>query len=146
MARYRGELDEERERELYGREGRLRRESLGAYDEPYLGRRSVENERRPALRRRGQPYADYLAVTSTIPFAAIVGGRQRLVWRELPLGTLAAGVGAAVVLRLVHAGLFADGGLWIVLAAVGGGGIASLQSWLRARRQQARGSLQRVRG
>lgn len=98
------------------------------------------------LRLRGRPYADYLAVTSTIPFAAIVAGRQRLVWRELPLGTLAAGVGAAVVLRLVHDGLFADGGLWIVLAAVGGGGIASLQSWLRARRLQGRGSLQRVRG
>jgi len=41
------------------------------------------------LRRRGQPYADYLAITSTIPFAAILAGRQRLVWRELPLATLA---------------------------------------------------------
>ena len=54
MARYRGELDEERERELYGREGRLRRESLGAYDEPYLGRRSAENERRPTDNRYGE--------------------------------------------------------------------------------------------
>ena len=98
------------------------------------------------LRLRGRPYADYLAVTSTLPFAAIVAGRQRLVWRELPLGTLAAGVGAAVLLRLGHDGLFADGGRWLVLAVVGGGAVASVQSWLRARRLQARGSLQRVRG
>src|SRR5204863_6916760 len=34
MARYRSELDDERERELYSREGRLRREGLGSYDEP----------------------------------------------------------------------------------------------------------------
>jgi len=54
MARYRGELDEERERDLYGRESRLRRESLGAYDEPYLGRRAFENERRPSYNRYGE--------------------------------------------------------------------------------------------
>ena len=54
MARYRGEMDEERERDLYGREGRLRRESLGAYDEPYLGRRSFENDRRPNYNRFGE--------------------------------------------------------------------------------------------
>jgi len=54
MARYRGEVDEERERDAYGRESRLRRESLGAYDEPYLGRRSFENERRPNYNRYGE--------------------------------------------------------------------------------------------
>src|SRR4029079_7140838 len=58
MARYRGELDEERERDLYGRESRLRRESLGAYDEPYLGRRAFESERRPNYNRHGER-ADY---------------------------------------------------------------------------------------
>jgi uncharacterized membrane protein len=98
------------------------------------------------LRRRGQPYADYLAVTSMLPFAAILAGRQRLVWRELPLGTLAAGVGVAVLLRMAHDGIFADGGRWIVAAAVVGGGVASLQSWLRARRlQTTHGGLHRVR-
>jgi hypothetical protein len=89
------------------------------------------------LRLRGRPYADYLAVTSAVPFAAIVAGRQRLVWRELPLGALAGGVGAAFVLRLVHGSLFADGGRWITLAIVGGGAVASVQSWLRARRRRA---------
>ena len=54
MARYRGELDEERERDLYGRESRLRRESLGAYDESYPGSRAFENERRPNYNRYGE--------------------------------------------------------------------------------------------
>ena len=54
MARYRGELDEERQRDLYGRESRLRRESLGAYDEPYLGRRAAESDWRPNYNRYGE--------------------------------------------------------------------------------------------
>jgi uncharacterized membrane protein len=90
------------------------------------------------LRLRGRPYAEYLAVTSFVPFAAIVAGRQRLAWRELPFGALAAGVSLAFVLRAVHASIFAGGGRWVVLAAVGGGAVASLQSWRRARRRGAR--------
>ena len=39
MARYRNELDDERD--YYRREERLRRDSLGAYDEPYSARRSL---------------------------------------------------------------------------------------------------------
>lgn len=54
MARYRGELDEERERDLYGREARFRREALGAYDEPYSGRVNLESERRPSYNRFGE--------------------------------------------------------------------------------------------
>jgi len=38
MARYRNDLDDERERDYYPREERYRRESLGAYDEPYSSR------------------------------------------------------------------------------------------------------------
>jgi uncharacterized membrane protein len=90
------------------------------------------------LRARGTAYADYLAATSMLPFAAIAAGRQRLVWNELPFGALAVGVGVAVLLRLVHASLFAQGGLWIILAVVGGAAIASTQTWLRARRHARR--------
>jgi uncharacterized membrane protein len=90
------------------------------------------------LAARGQPYADYLAVTSALPFAAILAGRQRLVWREMPFGALAGGVGGAVLLRVAHARLFADGGRWIMLAVIGGAVVASAQSWLRARRSHAR--------
>ncbi len=98
------------------------------------------------LRTRGRPYAEYLAVTSAVPFAAIASGRQRLVWRELPLGFVALALGLTVLLRLAHASLFAAGGRWIVLAVVGGGAVASLQSWLRSQRRAARPTLERVRG
>ncbi len=97
------------------------------------------------LARRGRPYADYLAVTSIVPFAAILAGRQRLAWRELPFRELALGIGVAVGLRFVHDGLFAGGGRWLVLAVAGGGAVASLQSWLRSRRNLARARPSQVR-
>src|SRR6185295_18974868 len=37
---------------------------------------------------RGEPYERYLATSSTLPFAAIAAGRQRLVLSELPYGTM----------------------------------------------------------
>ncbi len=88
--------------------------------------------------RRGDAYAAYLAATSAVPFAAIVTGRQRLVWSELPLGVFAAGVVAAVVLRTFHPSIFAAGGLWVIVSIVGGAVVATLQSLLRARRTAAR--------
>ena len=84
--------------------------------------------------RRGSAYGDYLAATSGFPFAAIVSGRQRLVPREQPLGAYAAGAVAAVALRMVHGSLFADGGLWVIVAVLGGAGVAGAQSARRARR------------
>jgi uncharacterized membrane protein len=86
------------------------------------------------LRRRGQPYSDYVAATSTVPFGAVVSGRQRLAWRELPIGTLAAGLAVALALRIVHAGIFGHGGAWVIGTVVGGGAIATWQTWRRARR------------
>jgi uncharacterized membrane protein len=86
------------------------------------------------LARRGRPYEDYLRATSAIPFAAVLTGRQRLVWRELPAGALLAALAAAWLLRAGHAGLFAAGGNWIVFVVLAGAVIASLQSWRRARR------------
>jgi CBS domain-containing protein len=47
MARYRNDADDERDRDYYSREAReerLRRESLGAYDEPYSTRRRFEQQ------------------------------------------------------------------------------------------------------
>ena len=38
---------------------------------------------RKLLARIGRPYADYLAATSAVPFAAIVAGRQRFPWTDL---------------------------------------------------------------
>jgi CBS domain-containing protein len=54
MTRYRGDLDDEREKELYSREARMRREALGSYDEPFAGRRQYEEERRPYDNRFGE--------------------------------------------------------------------------------------------
>lgn len=73
------------------------------------------------LRRlRGAPFAAYLAATSSLPFAAILAGRQRLVVRELPLAGLATGLAVAWALRQVHASLFAARGAWVLLVVFGG--------------------------
>ena len=86
------------------------------------------------LATRGRAYADYVAVTSIVPFAAVLAGRQRLAGSELPVAGFAIGLAVAVVLRLAHGSLFAGGGRWIVLAVIAGGGLASVQSLLRSRR------------
>lgn len=58
MARYRDDLDDERD--YYAREERLRRETLGANDEPYSRRRHFDTERRPEYNRgRFGERADY---------------------------------------------------------------------------------------
>jgi len=86
------------------------------------------------LRLRGEPYAAYLEATSIVPFAAIVGGRQRLVWGELSFGALALGVVLAVVLRTVHGSIFAHGGVWVIAVVVGGAALAGVQSLRRVTR------------
>ncbi len=84
--------------------------------------------------RRGKPYADYLAASSALPFAAIAAGRQRLDWGELPFGALGVGIALALALRAVHDSIFAHGGAWVIIAVVGGGAILTWQSWRRAQR------------
>jgi uncharacterized membrane protein len=91
------------------------------------------------LARRGPAYADYLAVTSTIPFAAIAAGRQRLVWSELPIGAIAVGIVAAIALRAAHDSLFALGGAPLAGTVLGAAGWATLSAWRAARRDRASG-------
>ena len=90
---------------------------------------------RKLLRRYGGPYADYVAATSGIPFAAIAAGRQRLVGRELPLGLLATSALLTVALRWVHGSIFAAGGAWTMGVIVGG--VVLLEIVTRARRRVA---------
>lgn len=97
----------------------------------------ARHQDRKQLARRGTPYADYLAATSTVPFAAIVSGRQRLVWRELPVAALAVGFGIALALRARHDAIFAHGGAWVIGVVVGGGFIAGLNAWRRSHRVAA---------
>ena len=92
---------------------------------------------RKLLRRRGEPYASYLAATSAVPFAAILAGRQRFVWREIPLRGVLLGLVIAAGLRAVHASIFAHGGAWVIGALVAGAAISSARAWLRARRLAA---------
>lgn len=96
---------------------------------------------RKLLRLRGTPYARYLATTSLLPFAAILAGRQRLVLAELPWRALASGIVLALVLRAIHASIFAYDGMALVAVVAGGGGLASYRSWQRARRTE-RGPIQ----
>jgi hypothetical protein len=86
---------------------------------------------RKLLRRHGTPYAEYLAATSGIPFGAIVTGRQRLVWRELPLRLLALSVLLVAALRWAHGSLFAAGGAWMMGVIVGGVVLLKLATWAR---------------
>lgn len=90
---------------------------------------------RKLLQRIGAPYADYLAATSAVPFAALVAGRQRLAWTEMPFTTLGAGLVVAATLRAVHGSLFAYDGAYVIAAVVGGALILTWQSARRARRQ-----------
>ena len=89
---------------------------------------------RKLMKRRGPAYVDYCARTSAVPFAAILGGRQPLAIHDLPLGALAVGLATAVVLRVRHAHLLADGGVGIVVSTVGGAALLTAASWWHARR------------
>jgi uncharacterized membrane protein len=91
---------------------------------------------RKLLVLRGRPYEAYLAETSAVPFGAILAGRQRLVWRELPYGALAACTAIAVLLRVVHGGIFDHGGVWVIVATLGGAVGAGLASAVHARRRR----------
>src|SRR5262249_59741877 len=73
---------------------------------PIIGARHQDAK---LLARGGKPYADYLAATSAVPFAAILSGRQRLVWSERPLRGFATGVMVAGGLRRVRGPLVAHG-------------------------------------
>jgi len=92
---------------------------------------------RKLLARRGAAYRAYLDRTSHVPFAAILAGRQQLVWRELPVASPLVGVGLAFVLRAVHADIFAHGGAWVIGATLGGAAVFTVAAWLRTRQPAA---------
>jgi uncharacterized membrane protein len=88
------------------------------------------------LRRlRGPAFDDYLASTSTVPFAAILAGRQRLVWRELPVAAILIGLALSAVLRYVHGSIFAHRGAWVILVVVGAATVFTVSAWLHDRRR-----------
>lgn len=98
----------------------------------------AHHQDRKLLARRGGAYAEYLAVTSTVPFVAVLAGRQQLHWRELRPVPLLVGLGAALALRSAHDLLFAQSGVWIVVGVFALGTFASWQSQRFARRHASR--------
>ncbi len=92
---------------------------------------------RKLTRHFGNPYREYLARTSRVPFAAILAGRQQLVLGEIPWLALALGVGVAFVLRQVHEYIFAAGGAWFISATLLGAALATLASLGQLRRRAA---------
>lgn len=88
---------------------------------------------RRLLARWGKPYADYLDATSLVPLAAIVAGRQRLVWRELP-AEVVMGIGVAVALRTLHDAILAHRGVWFIGFFICGSVIFGVSAWRRSRR------------
>jgi uncharacterized membrane protein len=100
---------------------------------------------RKLLALRGAPYAAYLAASSTLPFAAIAAGRQRLAASELPYGMLGLGLALAWLLRGVHAQLFDHGGAYVIAAVVIGPLVILFGEWRRERRSRRPASTALVR-
>ena len=92
---------------------------------------------RKLLASRGEAYRGYLAVTSAMPFAAILAGRQTAAWGEISAVVVVVGLGVALALRAVHDSLFAHGGAWIVGALLAGALQATVQRLRRVRRPRA---------
>ncbi|HET6522149.1 MAG TPA: NnrU family protein [Geminicoccaceae bacterium] len=57
-------------------------------------------------RREGERWERFRRMTSNLPFAAILSGRQRLVWGEIGLGRTAGALALWIVLLAVHPYLF----------------------------------------
>jgi uncharacterized membrane protein len=89
---------------------------------------------RKLARLRGKAFADYVQVTSAVPFAAVAAGRQVFAWRELPFTGLVAGLAVAIWLGRVHDAIFADHGAWVVAVTVGGALVIAVLTWVRERR------------
>jgi len=99
-----------------------------------LGIAGSLHQDRKLLARKGASYAAYLDATSAVPFAAIAAGRQRLVWRELPVTGLVAGLAITAGLRAVHDSIFASGGAWAIGVVTASVSLITLETWLRVRR------------
>ena len=98
---------------------------------------------RKLLSRLGSAFEARLRETSAIPFAAIVVGRQRLVWSELPLGAMALGLALTLGLRAAHDGIFAWSGAPFVLSTAGAAAVILVVSLRRRPDRPQVGSLPR---
>ena len=91
------------------------------------------------LAARGDVHQRYLASTSTLPFAAVMAGRQSLDLRSIPLVAWLAALLAPVLLRTCHDSIFAADGAYVIGVTGGGAALATLQSW-RVQQRAVRGA------
>ena len=94
-------------------------------------------QERKLLRRYGEAYAGYLAVTSLLPFVAVVRGRQRLERGEGLSRRLLIAAAVAALLGLAHPWLAALHGAPLAAVIAIGGVVASARRWRLARRSAA---------
>ena len=87
----------------------------------------IHQDRRLAA-ELGDPYRDYLASTSWIPFVAIVTGKQRIRWKEQPWVGYAIGIAVSLALLEVHEHIFDYDGAWIIGTVLIGALLATLGS------------------
>lgn len=93
---------------------------------------SLHQDRR-LMKEMGAPYREYVAVTSWLPFLAVLRGKQKLRLREQPWWAYGLGLAASLALRKLHAHIFDFGGLWIILGFAVGSVVAMLNSRSRAK-------------
>lgn len=70
---------------------------------PPIGARDQERRK---LVTMGKEFADFLAATSYVPFAAVLSGRQKLVWKEVNWKAGVIGLLVFAVVRFFHGPLF----------------------------------------
>jgi uncharacterized membrane protein len=88
---------------------------------------------RKLLLLRGRPYGTYMSATSALPFGAVLAGRQKVVWRELPGAALAMGLAAAFGLRAAHGGILSAGGAWVIGVTAALPLVLGFEAWQRVR-------------
>jgi len=94
----------------------------------------VHQDRKLAA-RYGEAFLRHLEATSAVPFAAIIAGRQRMVWRELPVRHFAVAIALAIGLRSIHGSIFARDGGPFIAGTVVTLGVIGLQPLMRMKRR-----------
>lgn len=73
---------------------------FGAF--PVLGIAGGIHQDRRKLREIGGPYGKFVAATSFVPGAALLSGRQRWLWADMPWAAIGIGVAATIFIVVIH--------------------------------------------
>ena len=103
----------------------------------------VHQDRKLAA-RYGEAFLRHLEATSAVPFAAIIAGRQRMVWSELPVRHFAVAIALAIGLRAIHGSIFAREGGPFIAGTVVTLGVIGLQPLMRMKRRDEKQDRERT--